>query len=343
MKKLYLLLLSFISTASIAQTIVQSDLPFAGLGWTSGVDSNYSAAITPGGTGQSWDYSGLQTDYVDTSGFGNAAGTPFAGSFPSANLAALDQSTGDWTYFTNSSTGFYVNGFVTGSVPFVISPAQLYVPVPFSYGNTQTNISRVQLDTTFGIYPARIIINFHADFTADGSGSLITPTTTYPSTLRVKETLLETDSLMIDYTMTGNYILFSAQQHQTTNYRWYTHGNTANYILGIDADSLGATATRSDFIMQWAMLGTNDLTKSYQLKVYPDPATDYVTISTGTTSIESMEVYNIVGEKIQLAAGNISFGKPDLKFDVSDWKAGIYFYSVHTHSSTIEGKFSVHH
>jgi len=343
MKKLYLILFTFISSVSIAQTIVQSDLPFAGLGWASGVDSNYSAAITPGGTGQSWDYSGLQTDYVDTSGFANAAGTPYAGNFPSANLAAFDQSTGDWSYFTNSSTGFYVNGFVTGGAPFVLSPPQMYIPVPFSYGDAQTNISRVEIDTVLGGFPAKIIINFHADFNADGSGSLITPTTTYSSTLRVKETTLETDSLLIDYTMTGNYTLISAQQYQTSNYRWYTHGGTANYILGIDADSLGTTATRSDFIMQWAMLGTNDLTASSTIKVFPDPATDYITINTSNTSIESLEIYNIVGEEVQLPGGNISFGTNDIKLDVNELKPGIYFYSVHTGNNIIQGKFSVQH
>ena len=343
MKKLYLILLALISTSSFAQTIDQNDLPFAGLGWTSGVDTNYSAAITPGGTGQSWDYSGLQTDYVDTSGFGNAAGTPYAGNFPSANLAAFDQSTGDWSYFTNSSTGFYVNGFVTGGAPFVLSPPQMYVPVPFSYGDAQTNISRVEIDTTLGGFPAKIIINFHADFNADGSGSLITPTATYPSTLRIKETILETDSLMIDYTMTGSYTLISAQPYQSSNYRWYTHGGTANYILGIDADSLGTTATRSDFIMQWVMLGTNDLTASNTLTIYPEPATEYVNVRSGTAPITSMEVYNIVGEKVQLSGSDISFGTTELKLDVSDWKPGIYIYTMNTGSGSLQGKFSVQH
>src|SRR6187455_740038 len=154
MKKLSLLLIVFSATSSFAQTIDQSDLPFAGLGWTSGVDTNYSAPIAAGGSGQSWDYSGLLYDYVDTSGFGVAAGTPYAATFPTANLAAQDQSTGDWSYFTSNSTGLYVNGFVSGGVSFVLSPPQMYVPVPFSYGNTQINISRVVIDTVLGGFAA---------------------------------------------------------------------------------------------------------------------------------------------------------------------------------------------
>jgi hypothetical protein len=344
MKKLYLLLIAFASTYSFAQTIDQSDLPFAGLGWTSGVDTTYSAAVPAGGTGQSWDYSALQYDYVDTSGFGDAAGTPYTGLFPTANLASHDLSTGDWSYFTSNSTGLYVNGIVSNGTTLVISPPQLYVPVPFSYGNAQTNISRVEIDTVIQGFAAKIIINFHADFNGDGSGSLITPTATYSSVLRVKETMLETDSFLIDYLGQGSYTLISAQQTQTTSYRWYTHGATANYIMGITADSLGTTATQSDYLMQWAVLGTNDLNASNSLKVYPDPATEFVTISNGTIPFESLEVYNVIGERVHSSSPiNNSIGQPELKLDVSNWKPGIYFFMLSSGSNSIQGKFSVQH
>jgi hypothetical protein len=342
MKKFYLLLIVFATTNTFAQTLDQSDLPFAGLGWTSGVDTSYSASVPAGGTGQSWDFSGLQYDYVDTSGFADASGTPYAGIFPTSNLASHDLSTGDWSYFTNSSNGFYVNGFVTNAVPFVISPPQLYVPVPFSYGNTQTNISRVEIDTIIQGFAAKIIINFHADFEADGSGSLITPAATYPSVLRVKETMLETDSFLIDYIGQGSYTLISAQQTQTTSYRWFTHGATANYIMGITADSIGTTATQSDYLIQWAVLGTNDLNVSNFLKVYPDPGTEYVTISNGTIPCSSLDVYNILGENVYSASSN-SFGQAELKLNVSDWTPGIFYFTVKAGMNTTQGKFTVQH
>jgi len=343
MKKFYLLLIAFTTTYTFAQTLDQSDLPFAGLGWTSGIDSNYSAVVPAGGTGQSWNFSGLQYDYIDTSGFTDAAGTPYAGSFPTANLASHDLSTGDWSYFTNSSTGFYVNGIVSAGTTLSFSPAQLYVPVPFSYGNTQTNISRVEIDTIVQGFAAKIIIIFHADFNADGSGSLITPTATYPSTLRVKETMLQTDSFLLDYIGQGNYTLISAQQTQITSYRWYSHGATANYIMGITADSLGTTTTQSDYLIQWAVLGTNNINVSNLLKVYPDPATEYVTLSNGTIPFESLDVYNILAEKVYSSAISNSIGQAELKLDVSNWIPGVYFYTVKAGSNTIQGKFSVQH
>src|SRR5438046_740317 len=107
MKKIYFALLCLCSFGVRAQTLVQSDLPFSGLAWASGVDTTYSAAIPAGGSGQTWNYSTLQYNYVDTSGFGDAAGTPYANIFPASNLSAYKQSTHEWTYFISSSTGFY--------------------------------------------------------------------------------------------------------------------------------------------------------------------------------------------------------------------------------------------
>ena len=339
MKQLYLLLIILLPTCSIAQTLMQSDLPFAGLVWTSGVDSNYNAPISAGGAGQSWDYSNLQTDVVDTSGFQDAAGTPYAGTFPGANLAAHKISTDEWSYFSAASTGFYINGFVTGAFEIVFSPRQMYVPVPFSFGDMATDISRVVIDTTIDTLSAQTILNFHADFVADGNGSLITPTATYPSTLRVKETLLQTDSFLVDITGTGNYILFGSSQTQTTYYRWFQHGGTANYILGIDADSLGTTGTRSDYVLQWADLGTHDLISENGLQLYPVPASTELTISSSNLP-DQINFYNAIGEKISLP---VAYESTMIRADVSSLQDGIYFYSFNDGARNQSGKFSVLH
>jgi len=95
--------------------------------------------------------------------------------------------------------------------------------------------------------------------------------------------------------------------------------------------------------MQWAVLGTNDLNASNQLKVYPTPATSYVTIDNGNAPVQSIEIYNIVGEKIYFTENeNLKWSK-EIKLDVSDWIPVIYIYIVHSGSNTIQGKFSVQH
>ena len=339
MKKIYLItLLSFAFDTSRAQTIEQSDLPFAGLAWTSGVDTTYNDAIPAGGAAQSWDFSSLQYDYVDTSGFGEAAGTPYANAFPDANLAAHKVSTNEWSYFSATSTGLYVEGYVNDSITLDFNPRQMYVPVPFSYGNTHTDISRIVIDTVFLTYDARVIINFQGDFHAEGSGSLITPTATYPSTLRVKQTLLQTDSLMVDYTGTGNYVLLGSQQTQQTFFRWYQHGGTANYILGLDADSLGNFANRSDYVLQWAVLDVSTVENSDSPIVYPNPTTHEVKIYPGNKAYHQFLLYDYTGKLVR----SIELNSEKI-LDVSTLPAGIYFYSVSAADKQVNGKLNIMH
>lgn len=341
MKKIYLFILSIVTFNTYAQTLMQADMPFAGLVWTSGVDTNYADPIPAGGAAQNWNFSSLTYSSVDTSGFQDAAGTPYAATFQGANLASHKAGTNDWTYFNNSSTGFYINGFISPALTAVFTPQQMYVPVPFSYGDQHTDISRVVIDTVYLTFNAQVILNFQADFHADGYGSLTTPTATYPSTLRVRETMLETDSLMLDYLGNGNYTLFGSQQSQKNYFRWFQHGGTANYILGIDADSLGNFATRSDYVMQWAVLGTNDLTNTKNMSVYPNPASEVLTIDTRQSVIKSLDIYNIVGVRIDIKENLTTQNL--LTIDVADIPSGIYFYSITTANQLLNGKFTVVH
>ncbi len=348
MKKIYFFILHSIAFNSFSQTLMQSDMPFAGLVWTSGTDTNYSDPIPSGGSAQNWDFSTLQYSYIDTSGFEAAAGTPYASTFPGATLASHKAGSNDWTYFNSASTGFYINGFTSTAFTAVINPQQMYVPVPFSYGDQHTDVSRVVIDTVYLTFNAQVILNFQADFHADGYGSLTTPTATYANTLRVRETMLETDSLMLDYLGNGNYTLFGSQQSQKNYFRWFQHGGTANYILGIDADSLGNFATRSDYVMQWAVLGTNEIATENSLSVFPNPANEKLTIDNGRSPITSFEIFNILGEKvINIAPENGS--KPPMllssrmSFDITDWTPGIYFYRALNGEKLLQGKFSVVH
>ena len=60
MKKIYILLLILFPAIANSQiTITQADLPNVGWGYINATDSNYTAAILPGGTAQSWNYSTL--------------------------------------------------------------------------------------------------------------------------------------------------------------------------------------------------------------------------------------------------------------------------------------------
>src|SRR6185436_10942489 len=211
MKKIYFFLIIILPLVSSAQiTINQGDLPLPGWGYINATDSTYSAAIPPGGTNQSWNYATLQNLLQDSLLFISSAGTPYAGSFPNANLATYNPYNGNYGYFISNSTGFYLNGAASSATGALVNnPAQMFIPVPFTYNDTYSGYSRVQIDTTYIIpFPvdtiaARIVIYTSINILADAYGSLITPSMNVTNTLRTKTTLLETDSVYIDTAGTG--------------------------------------------------------------------------------------------------------------------------------------------
>nr|NQU92872.1 T9SS type A sorting domain-containing protein [Bacteroidota bacterium] len=79
--------------------------------------------------------------------------------------------------------------------------------------------------------------------------------------------------------------------------------------------------------MMTEIVGMNEV-KAVEMEVYPNPATDRVTIKAGS-SIEQLEILNHVGQRVYKTISNANI----LNIDISDLKAGIYLFKV----STVEG------
>src|SRR4051794_26835310 len=110
MKKIYALVLLSLPLLAHSQIITQADLPSPGTAYILAHDSTYTQPIPAGGTGQNWDYSTLVNTYQDTQIYVAAAGTPYAGAFPTSTMAIPDASDGSYSYLTSSSTGLYLDG-----------------------------------------------------------------------------------------------------------------------------------------------------------------------------------------------------------------------------------------
>ncbi|MCX6291973.1 MAG: T9SS type A sorting domain-containing protein [Bacteroidetes bacterium] len=350
MKKIYLLTSLILPLMAAAQpTVTQSDLPVAGLAFIMGTDTGYSAAITPGGANQSWNYSTLADVRDDTSGFISSAGTPYLSTFPTSNLAANNPLNNTWYYYTSDSSGFYVNGIAgpgspTGGVV-IISPAQLYAPVPFTYNDTRNNISRVVVDTVYSGFNAQFVLNFNETFLADGFGTLTTPTGFYSSVLRIKITTLQIDSAYWDPFSTGTYspvpsAFFSPIIHQSTFYRWVQDQQPA-YVLGIGADSLGTTANYSEYLTSYVILSNQDhAAQQHTMLVYPNPANENICFRNTSNGEAILSIRNFLGQEMENRM--IGHDKP-VSVDVSKYANGIYSYSVVTGREKKSGTFSVQH
>jgi hypothetical protein len=342
MKKLYLLLFFLPLFAYAQPTITQSDGPTIGLIFVTGIDPTYSAAITAGGASQTWDYSTLLNQTSGGAYFEAAAGTPYASAFPSATLATHDTTNSQWAYFHGNSSGFYADGIDTGGTNLVLSTPLLIVPVPFTYNNTRTSSARVQVDGSYMGTPGRVIRNYTDDFTADGYGTLQVPGQTFTNTLRIKDKEVTVDSIFL---LVGSfYIFLQANTTQSNYYRWVRHNRPDAFLLQIDADSAGTTATRSEYQIASTFITVPEIAgANQQVKSYPNPATNVIHIDFGleTGASGTINIYNIIGEVVRTSTfSNIN----QYVMYVNTLPAGVYHFAVNSSDNkTREGSFIVNH
>ena len=337
MKKLYLLTVGMFPVMVIGQTITQNDLPIAGDAWTLAIDTSYVSSVPAGGTGQLWDYSMLDNNYLDTNGFISALNTPYAATFATSNLASYDPLDDSYVYFSNTSSGFYYDGIGTPAMNLRLNPSMLYIPVPFSYGDTRNNFSKLQLDSTVvdslgNPQNQRFVQASISTFEADGSGTLITPVNTYPNVLRVKSIQAEYDTFYIEFPVIGYQPIYTTAS-QSTEYIFITSGLPVNYIMGLSADSLGTTSSEAQYYMATLSLGLPVVSASKEIVAYPNPATGqlrfknihgkYELIITDLPGREILHIEEYNGDMINISA----------------LKNGLYHYSLISTEGVIRGSF----
>lgn len=338
MKKIYLLLLLCLPFSIIAQTITQNDLPKDGTSFTLGIDDTYSGPIPTQGPMQVWNFSTLRNVRLDTSAFIDALGTPYASSFPNSNLASLNLSENSYSYFTNNSNGFYINGVGSSNTNLTFDPMLLYIPVPLSMGDVYDNIARSQYDTTIvdstGPVDLRFVIYYESVYKGDSYGTLTIPSGTYPNVLRFKVTETRYDSLYFGIGG-GLYVPFSGSSTLSYHYRFVTTGLEANYLMGIDADELGI-ATSSEFLVD-VNIAVPLVSEKKNVFAYPNPAMNNLNFK-NISNITSIVVYDNNGKEV-LRSKQID----NNSLNVGMLKNGIYHYEMNLNDKIQKGNFVVQH
>ena len=322
-----------------AQTLSFTDLPSVGSGWIMGDDTLYNQTIPSGGTGQIWDYSSLINSFPDTLGFIAVSGTPYTASFPTSNLAGLDLSTTTYSYFTADNTGLYVDGIANSTSTFAFNPHRLYFPVPFAYGNTRSTFSRIQVDTVLQGNNLRIISRTNSTFEADGTGTLILPSGTYTNVLRIKETDLTYDSVLVN--VAGFYLPLSNTASQVSAFNFMHPGNSVVLIMSLDGDSLGTMANKSRYYTGVSVNGISTTENRNGKNLFPNPANDFINLNISQiNNASTVDIYNTNGQLVKTCSHKeIENGI----ISTNGLKNGNYIYSIKTGTKLISGSFIVQH
>lgn len=350
MKKIYLTLILFMSLTYITNaqiTVTSADLPVAGLSFIIATDTSVFP-VPASGPSQTWNFATLSNVSQDTTAFINAAGTPYTAQFPTANLASFSPIDSVYSYFTSSSSGFYLNGVADTSGSFIYSPAQMFIPTPVTYNNSINSTARTEfliLDDTILVgspgmpVDIKFTTDVHSNFLCDGHGSLTLPNATHPNTLRLKITDTQYDSIFVDFGL--GFVNLLDDSILTTSYRWIGPG-PAGYLMGMETDSVGTSIVSTDYLVNY-IVGINEpLVSKNQIKAYPNPAIDYVKFEFDNSQNDpaKLEVINELGQSIYNETLRV-ISKHNL--NVSTLPNGIYYFNITTNGRQETGKFVVSH
>jgi hypothetical protein len=338
MKKVLLNLLVIFPVAAMAQPTITSSIHPAN-GTTISYTEVDATSLTEGsaGTSQSWNFasaSPVAPPYSNT--YIAAAGTPFAASFPSANVAVTaDDGSGDpiYSYYNHSasSTQMYGYGFTSMSTTItnIYSDPQTVLSYPMSYNSSFTDnfagsYSIVSGPLTLTTYRTGTITSV-----GDAYGNLTTPLATYPSVLRMKTVQQTTDSTVYVGVPLPPVVLYV----NSTTYNWTSAGSGDKlnqfYISYDTVTSQGTPTPSKTALYQSAVLtSVNSFSPSLlHSSSYPNPTVDYVTLelSQSTDGVAELFIYDIQGREVKTFTTDMrKANRFEWMFPVMDLPPGIY-------------------
>jgi hypothetical protein len=130
-----------------------------------------------------------------------------------------------------------------------------------------------------------------------------------------------------------------------------THPSTSGRqkVANLLFNFFSTDSTSTPWFLINASTGMNEteMVSDDELILYPNPVTNKLAISNWQFAIESIEIYNVLGEKInkivdsrQLSvAQQLSTDNYQMTVDVSDLTEGIYFVALKTEKKIMTGKF----
>lgn len=198
MKKVLLILSVFgLFTITNGQTLSSSDFGSIGDSYVLGTDGTPGAGPGSSGSGQTWNFTGFNTETLDTLHFVDPSLMPNASDFPGSNIAT-ESNEGVFFMEKNSSkvsTHGLVGSFAFITASIVFTPPLDIIQFPASMGTNFSSSSTTDIITYVGIdtniLGCQIIIDSiwvkrYTDMSVnfDASGTIQLPTDTFTNSLR---------------------------------------------------------------------------------------------------------------------------------------------------------------
>jgi len=308
-------------------------------------DTSVFSTLTPGSAGpnQTWNFSDLNESRVDTLNVFDPAQTPFFNDFPTATTALLQDSSYIYGNISNNefriigSASIATNSDIFGN--FSISSREF--KFPFNYLDT-INLRRSFSITVEGSLfkvpfdSVRISFNSTGVKTADAWGNVIIGNISN-NCLRLKEET--TDEFRFEgYVSLGNlWIPISGDTSQTVIYT-YLSENLGYPLVTLNMDQNNEVIF-AEYVKEFLPLSLSKVTSDVEIKVYPNPASDLLFLSTKDFVEGEIEIVDVQGRKVLTQ----SFKGKKAEVQISSFNSGIYILKLKDNNGLElkQSKFSI--
>lgn len=337
MKKLIPGLLAFLAAFQVSAqiTLTDADIGAVGSSYIMGVDNSLDSTFNLGGDGpnQSWDFSSLGVDGVDTVGFLDPANTPYPNDFPTSNLSIYQQDLDGYAYLEYDAQSLSIIGLAgdpagvgqTFIIP--LDDPQTIAQFPFTYGSNVVDTSIFDIKAAFAIQFAdsvRYQSTSIRTLEADSYGDLILPDGTH-NTLRVKTISQTWDSIWIHIPFLG-WGPFQDSTYTDSTFTWWENSN--GYIL-CEASYTGPELTSVTY--QNPVIVGKPAPANVQFQAYPNPANDQLVIRREKAVPANIELYDPLGRLIR----SVESRELETMLPVEDLPEGAYILRVRDRKSNV--------
>ncbi len=334
--------------ASSQITVTATDVATVGFQIRQANDTFPPLVPGPGGASQTWNFSSLVADVIDTITFTNPNWLPNAASFPTSNLAVQFGTNGDG-YLLLNATSLMMLGQVgdIGFGPIVIdmNPDEQIMKFPATMGTTFSNVSKSTVSFPLVMFPidsARIKTTKTKVDTVDAWGTITTPLAPNIPSIRVKEFALTIDSFFVHATLPSPAWSYYSRRIDTSyNYSWWVNntGNLYGFPLVEMRQDSSFTVTNASYLMATpTQSGIAELSLN-SIPPFPNPSSDVITFLTKGLEIDVISILDATGREVKriIASSEI------VKVNVSDLASGSYHYIAYGPGNSMKkaGKFNI--
>ena len=305
--------------------------------------------IGAGGASQTWNFSTLNEDVLDTLFFKNPSPLPGSSNFPLSNIGMVDtDQDSTWMFLTKNGAGLFIDGMYqiqqgqATVIPFVATVITFPSTMGTNYNGTWNgtlfgfDLSALPL----GLDSLKITRGTTASSNIDAWGNVTTPFGTFAS-LRQLVYQEDVDTTWEKSSATGLWSLISPatisvlagfgvnvtdiSYDTTRTARWWTDDPTARFpIVEMDYEANGVV-NNIDWQKSTPTVGIAEVTTASGVSLYPNPAATEITIEVSASlNNNSVKILDVTGKLIS----DNSFKTNRLTLSVSDLDNGIYFYNI---------------